>query len=70
MRLYNDTNIMTSIYESYYTDDFVFKGGKNGFMVAFGLITYTSESDSDYSAYGEIRARLIAPTIRDHVIEQ
>ena len=26
--------------------------------MAFGLITYEAESDSDYSAYGEIRARL------------
>ena len=31
MRLYNDTNIMTSVYESYYSDDFVFTAGKHAF---------------------------------------
>ena len=46
---YNDTNIMNSIYESYYSDDDIFKGGKNELNVAFGLIVYDGESDSGFS---------------------
>ena len=49
MKLYNDTNIMNSVYESYYDDDYIFKGGKNKFNVAFGLISYEEDSDSGFS---------------------
>ena len=55
---YNDTNIMSSVYENYYTDENVFKGGKNGVNVAFGLIAYESDSDKGFSQYGEIKAKL------------
>ena len=40
---------MTSVYESYYTADYIFKGGKNGFNVAFGLISYETDSESGFS---------------------
>ena len=40
---------MTSVYESYYDDDYIFKGGKNEFNVAFGLIAYETDSDSGFA---------------------
>ena len=44
MKKYNDTNIMISTIENYYTDQDRFNGGKSNFNVAFGLITYDSAS--------------------------
>ena len=52
MRLYNDTNIMISTYENYFDDDYVFTARKNGFQVAFGLITYDTELGGELSTYG------------------
>ena len=37
---YNDTSILISTQEGYYTDKEKFKGGRDNFNVAFALITF------------------------------
>ena len=52
---YNDTSILISSQEGYYTAKDVFKGGKGKFNVAFGLISFEpgdTSTDVDYSDYG------------------
>ena len=52
---YNDTSILISQQEGHYTDKDVFAGGKGGFNVAFGLISFEPNDtslDTDYSEYG------------------
>ena len=46
---YNDTNIMLSQQENYFSEEDIFKGGENNFNVAFGLINYDlAEQETDY----------------------
>ena len=52
---YNDTSILISTQEGYFTDEYVLKGGKGNFNVAFALITFEpgdTSLDGDYSDYG------------------
>ena len=59
MSTYNDTTFLIHSHEDHYTEKDVIKGGKDSFNVAFGLISYDSaDQDTDYSEYGQLRARL------------
>ena len=47
--MYNDTTVLISSQENYYTEKDVIKGGKDSFNVAFGLISYDSaDQDTDH----------------------
>ena len=45
--MYNDSNIMISTQENYYTDHDIFIGGANSFNVAFGLISYDTADQGE-----------------------
>ena len=56
---YNDTNIMLSSQENYFSEEDIFKGGKDKFNVAFGLIDYDlAEQEADYSEFGSLKVKL------------
>ena len=55
MSKYDDTSILISTQEGYYTDKEIFKGGRGSFNVAFALISFEpgdTSLDGDYSDYG------------------
>ena len=60
MLVYNDTNVTTSLQQNYFTEEYIINGRKGDFQVAFGFVSYDSSLDGfDYSAYGELKARLV-----------
>ena len=52
MLRYNDTNLMVSEQTGAYTDKDIFKGGKENFNIAFGLVSVYGQLDEDTSRYG------------------
>ena len=59
MRRFDDTKVITSLEEHFYSDDFRVKGTKGAFQVAFGLVDYGGDGHKgDFSPYGQIKARL------------
>ena len=58
MLRYNDTNLMVSEQSGAFTDKDIFKGGKNNFNVAFGLVSVYGTLEEDISIYGQVKAKL------------
>ena len=58
MHEYNATNIQISTQELYFEDSRSFKRSSDNFNVAFALVIYESETDSDYSRYGRVKATM------------
>ena len=58
MLRYNDTNLMVSEQTGAYTDKDIFKGGKENFNIAFGLVSVYGQLDLDTSRYGKVKAKL------------
>ena len=58
MEHYNDTNVMISVDENFFDQDYTMEARKGNFQVAFAFVSYGQELEEDFSAYGKISAKL------------